>query len=214
MKTVVCYGDSNTWGADPEAPGGRIPYHARYTGILQELLGSEYLVREEGVNGRTTAFDDPIEPYRNGAAYIDCCMLSHMPVDLLVIMLGTNDLKNHLHQTAFSSSKGLEQIIKSAQKKEYGANGVPPEILVVSPVHVALNIEKTWLGDYIDNSGREIGLQLAGYYKKIARLYGCHFMNAADFAEPSRSDAVHMGRDSHRKLAHAFTEKINEIFSE
>ena len=214
MKTVVCFGDSNTWGQDPKTPGGRLPIHMRYTGILQELLGNEYLIREEGVCGRTTAFDDPIDPHRNGAAYIDCCMLTHMPVDLLVVMLGSNDLKRHLHQNAFSSSRGLELVIRRAQNTEYGAEGLPPKILIVSPIEVAPNIEETWIGDYVDNSGREIGLQLSGYYKKIALLYGCAFMDAADFAKPSKIDAIHMGPESHRKLAAAMADKIKEIFKE
>ena len=171
-------------------------------------------MREEGLNARTTAFDDPVEPYRNGAAYIECCMLTHKPIDLLVIMLGTNDLKKHLHQTAFSSSKGLELVIQRAQKPEYGIEGKPPKILVVSPVHVAPNIEQTWLGEYIDLCGREIGLQLADYYKKMAGLYGCAFLDAADFAEASPADALHMGRDSHKSLAHALAEKIEGMLGE
>lgn len=214
MKTVVCFGDSNTWGADPAIPDGRLPIHVRYTGILQELLGDDYLIREEGVCGRTTGFDDPIDPYRSGAAYIDCCMLTHMPVDLLVVMLGTNDLKKHLHQNAFSSSKGLELVVRRAQNKEYGAEGLPPKILIISPIEVGSNIEETWLGEYMDKRSRETGLQLSGYYSKVAQLYGCFFMDAADYASPSPLDAVHMGPKSHRKLAEAIAEKINEIFSE
>lgn len=212
MKTVVCYGDSNTWGADPETPGGRLPINERYTGILQDLLGEDYIVREEGLCGRTTGFDDPIEPFRNGTDYIDCCMLTHMPVDLLVVMLGTNDLKKHLHQTAFSSSKALEKLIRRAQNKEYGAGGLPPRILIVSPVEVGPNIGETWLGEYIDNRGRKTGLELAGYYKRIAHQYGCFFMDAAQITGPSPADAVHIGRDGHRKLADALAAKIKEIF--
>jgi lysophospholipase L1-like esterase len=214
MKTVVCFGDSNTWGSDPETPGGRHPINKRYPGILQKLLGEDYLVREEGLSGRTTAFDDPIEPYRNGLKAIDYCMLTHMPVDLLVVMLGTNDLKRHHHQNAFSSSKGLEQIVLRAQNKEYGVNGVPPKILIVSPIHVAPNIEEVWTRDYIDSRGRETGLELAGYYKKTAHINGCYFMDAAQFASPSPRDAIHMGEESHRRLAEAITEKIKEIFFE
>lgn len=214
MKTVVCFGDSNTWGADPETPGGRLPINERFTGILQELLGEDYLIREEGVCSRTTAFDDPIDPHRNGAAYIECCMLTHMPVDLLVVMLGTNDMKKHLHQTAFSSSKGLELAIRRAQNKEYGVGDLPPKILIVSPIEIAPNIEETWIGDYFDNRGRETGLELAGYYKIIAELYGCYFMDAAEVASPSPLDAIHMEPESHRKLAFALVEKITEIFKE
>lgn len=137
-----------------------------------------------------------------------------MPVDLLVVMLGTNDLKRHLHQNAFSSSRGLELVIRRAQNKDYGEGGLPPKILIVSPIEVGSNIEETWIGDYVDNSGREVGLQLSGYYKKIARLYGCAFMDAADFAKPSPIDAIHMGPESHRKLAAAIANKIKEIYNE
>ena len=211
MKTVVCYGDSNTWGADPEIPNARFPINVRYPGVLQEILGAEYLIREEGVCARTTAFDDPIDPYRDGAAYVECCMLTHMPVDLLTVMLGTNDLKKHLHQTAFSSAKGLELLIRRAQNKEYGVGGKPPKILVISPVEVGPHIEETWLGEYFDKHSREIGLQLSGYYKKVADMYGCSFMDAAQITGPSPADALHIGADGHKKLADALAEKIKEI---
>ncbi len=214
MKTIVFFGDSNTWGADPKQPGKRLAPDRRFTGITRELLGKEYLVAEEGVCGRTTAFDDPIEPYRNGVAHIDCCMLAHMPVDLLVLMLGTNDLKRHLGQNAFSSSKGLELLIRRAQQGEYGAGGDPPRILVVSPIHVAENIEETWLGEYIDSRGRKTGLELAGYYKQVAEAYGCYFLDAAKVAKASPLDAVHMEDVEHVKLADALAIKIRKIFNE
>ena len=98
MKTIVCYGDSNTWGYMPkrerpqETTLNRFPWGVRWTSLLQEQLGAAYRVVEEGLNGRTTMFDDPLDICRNGLESIDCCMLSKHPVDLVILMLGTNDV--------------------------------------------------------------------------------------------------------------------------
>jgi lysophospholipase L1-like esterase len=100
MSVIVAYGDSNTWGYDP-ATGTRIPPGLRWTGVMQSELGSSFKVIEEGLNGRTTVIDDPIEPYRSGIAYLPPCLLSHAPLDLIIISLGCNDLKHR-----FSLSPG------------------------------------------------------------------------------------------------------------
>jgi lysophospholipase L1-like esterase len=92
MKTVICFGDSNTWGADP-AGGPRYSMEQRWGSILRKELGSGYYIIEEGLCGRTTVWDDPIEGYKSGKQYIIPCIDSHSPVDLVIILLGTNDLK-------------------------------------------------------------------------------------------------------------------------
>jgi lysophospholipase L1-like esterase len=97
MKAILCYGDSNTWGYDPVTKG-RFPRDMRWTGVLRQSLGDDYLVIEEGLNGRTTVWDDPIEGYKNGAAYLVPCLTTHRPLDLVIIMLGTNDLKRSSSQ--------------------------------------------------------------------------------------------------------------------
>jgi lysophospholipase L1-like esterase len=88
MKTILCYGDSNTWGYAP-GTGKRYLRHERWTGVLQQLLGSNAVVIEEGLNGRTTTLDDPTKPFRNGKDYLIPCLDSHAPLDLVVLMLGT-----------------------------------------------------------------------------------------------------------------------------
>src|SRR3954462_1773041 len=99
MKTIVCFGDSNTWGYDP-ASNGRFGPTNRWTGVLQTALGSDYRVIEEGLNGRTTTVDDPIHDHRNGRHYLPPCLESHAPFDLVTIMLGTNDLKARFNSSA------------------------------------------------------------------------------------------------------------------
>jgi lysophospholipase L1-like esterase len=93
IKTVLCYGDSNTWGSDPET-GERFAPEVRWPGVLRQALGEGYWVVEEGLNGRTTVRDDPIEgAHKNGRTYLPACLEFHKPIDLVLIMLGTNDLK-------------------------------------------------------------------------------------------------------------------------
>ena len=116
MKTIVCYGDSNTWGYMPKrehpeiTANNRFPWGVRWTSLLQMKLGADYRVEEEGLNGRTTMFDDPLDVCRNGLESIDCCMLTKTPVDLVILMLGTNDCKSYYKADASQIAKGLCKI--------------------------------------------------------------------------------------------------------
>ena len=111
MTTVLCYGDSNTFGYVPET-GLRYPKEVRYTGRLQQLLGEGYTVIEEGCNGRTTIYDDPIDGWKNGRDYLKPCLHSHRPVDIVTMMLGSNDLKTTFHLTADRIAAGVEVLVK------------------------------------------------------------------------------------------------------
>ena len=103
MKTILCYGDSNTYGLKPDS-SQRYPRDVRWTGILQKKLGEDYYVIEEGLSGRTTLWDDPIEEHKNGKTYLLPCLESHSPINLVVLMLGTNDLKTRFSLTPFDLS--------------------------------------------------------------------------------------------------------------
>jgi len=210
MKTIVCYGDSNTWGHDP-ADGSRLPYGTRWTSVLQTLLGGEYLVCEEGMNGRTTVFDDPIEPHRSGLAYLEPCLIINKPVDLVIFMLGTNDVKTYLGQTPLSIQKGIERLILTAQDPQYGRNGKAPEILVASPVELYSGPEHSWLDDYFDERSYRTIRELKERYREMAELHGCFFMAASDYAQASPTDKCHLDAENHEKLAHAFYARVREI---
>ena len=96
MKTIMCYGDSNTWGCIPLAgpqPPRRYGPAQRWPGVLRRELGDGYWIVEEGLNGRTTVWDDPLEPFRSGKELLAPCLMTHEPIDLVIVMLGTNDLK-------------------------------------------------------------------------------------------------------------------------
>ena len=124
MKTIVCYGDSNTYGYNPEN-GFRYEYEERWTTILQKELKDSAIVIPEGLNGRTTSFEDELRPGRNGATYLDPCLHSHGPIDLVVLMLGTNDLKIRFQATPTDIGKGIDRLIKmiksiTPQKRQDG----------------------------------------------------------------------------------------------
>lgn len=208
-KRILCFGDSNTWGYCP-ANGGRYSKKVRWPGRLAELTG--YEVIEEGLNGRTSIFPDPLLPWGTGASYIEACVCSHQQIDLLIIMLGTNDMKTYVCNCPDASAKGIAQLAVMARR----ALGTPDlEVLLIASPAIgdwALEIESTMLQlneESIVNSRR-----LAGYLKEQAALCGCHFMDASDYAQPCREDAVHLSPEGHEALAQAVRSKIKEIFPE
>ena len=218
MKTIVCYGDSNTWGyipaagdEEPEA-SARFPYDVRWTGGLSRRLGSEYLVVEEGLNGRTTAFNDMLGKYRNGAKYNGVCLATCKPLDLLIIMLGSNDTKNYIRQTAANISRGVEKLIKSAQTSECGPGGDAPKILVVSPAYLRDEVMTSRMRLEFDKVSIQKSRDLARLLFDVARRCGCYYMNAAVYAEASAADGLHLDGKNHKKLAEAIYTKVTEIF--
>ena len=132
MRRILCYGDSNTWGYDAAADD-RFPEEVRWTGVLQQLLGEGFRVIEEGQPGRTTVWDDPIEEHRNGKTALYSVLESQSPVDLVVLMLGTNDLKPRFSLNAFDIAAGLERLVRIIQTHLPTAQRRPPEILLVCP---------------------------------------------------------------------------------
>ena len=131
MYHIVCYGDSNTWGDCPL--GGRWPYEVRWPGVLQALLGKEFLVHEEGINGRTTVFDDPMGgTYRNGLKGLGYVLSTHGPIDVLVFMLGTNDTKENLNASPYAIAKGMETLVTLTEHFEYPQQQGVRHILIVS----------------------------------------------------------------------------------
>jgi lysophospholipase L1-like esterase len=217
MKVIVCFGDSNTWGykpekIQPELKSARFDYNIRWTGRLQKLLGDGYRVEEEGLNGRTTAFDDPFDDRRNGLRYFDCCMAVKMPVDLLVIMLGSNDTKEYFGVGAYCIGMGLEQLVLKARAGQYGPDGKNPEILIVAPPLIRSNIADTWPAGEFGRGCIERAGALADRYEKIAKKYGCYFFDAANFVTASENDAVHLDARNHEKFAEVLGGKILEIF--
>ncbi len=209
-KTILCYGDSNTWGYGPK-DGDRYDGNTRWARRMAGILGDGYYVVEEGLNGRTTAFDDPIEPYRNGRKSLEVCLMTHSPVDLFVMMLGTNDTKSFLHLTPYMIGKGLESVVEEAGRAKYGHGGQPPKILVVSPIHISAKGLNDQMQEYFDEASEKKAQALAEIYRKVAQQYGCAFMDAAQYAKPSMRDGIHMEPEDHLALASAAAEAVRQI---
>ncbi|AYE33269.1 SGNH/GDSL hydrolase family protein [Clostridium septicum] len=211
MKKILCYGDSNTYGYIP-GTGERYTSKERWTGILQDLLGDGFCVIEEGLNGRTTVLDDPEDPFRNGAKYFEECIKLHYPIDLIIIMLGTNDLKLRFNATSSEIANGAGTLVKialSTTEKESETND-SAEILLVSPIHVAETMNEEEFG-YIRS--HKISKELAPKYEKISKSLGVEFMNAALITEASKIDSLHLSKKGHKDLAKAFEKICREILT-
>jgi lysophospholipase L1-like esterase len=131
MKTIVCFGDSNTWGADP-LQGPRFNMEQRWPGVLRTELGAGYWVIEEGMCGRSVVYDDPVEDYQCGRNYLISCIQSHTPVDLLIMMLGTNDLKKRFFLPACDIAKGVGGLADLVRKASYPCGYHAPQILLIA----------------------------------------------------------------------------------
>lgn len=206
MKTVLCYGDSNTYGRHPET-GGRHERAVRWTGRLQAMLGDDYLVVEEGLNGRTTIYDDPAEPWKNGLPYLMPCLASHRPVDAMTLMLGTNDLKCCFHLTPEAIAGGVERLIREVKAFSESKNSPMPVILLMAPILIAPDVVTAFPGDY-DEAAPARSACLAPLYKKLAEKYDLLYLNAADYAAPSIHDSLHMDAEGHEALAAAILAKL------
>lgn len=202
MKHILCFGDSNTHGFIPF--GGRYDDDTRYTGHLAKMLGPDYKIIEEGMNGRTSSLDDPMEPYRNALDYIIPCLKTHNPLDLTLVMLGSNDMKQRFNPTAEKVADGLRRLTKIIL--EY----TETPVLLVSPILLAENIAALIPSDFSEQSVA-VSRQLGTAVQNVAQELGTYYLNAADFAAPSAEDGLHLTPEGHRQLAEAFYSKIKEI---
>ena len=212
MRRILCYGDSNTWGYDAAADD-RFPEEVLWTGVLQQLLGEGFRVIEEGQPGRTTVWDDPIEEHRNGKTALYSVLESQSPVDLVVLMLGTNDLKPRFSLNAFDIAAGLERLVRIIQTHLPTAQRRPPEILLVCPPPVGEwvdrgSIARMFTGAHSVAVSRELPRQV----EKIARQYGCRFCDAGEAAQLSPVDGVHLTAQGHRNLAGLLAPVIRACF--
>lgn len=202
---VLCYGDSNTFGYIP-GRGGRYNRHTRWPGRLQELLGSEYQVIEEGLCGRTTAFEDMTEPGRNGLDRIRDAVERSLPLDVLVIMLGSNDCKAQFGASAQEIAGGLEQVAAQARGGE--ASGF--RVLLVAPAAMTDRVMHSGFGSEFDQRSIKVSKELAEAYEALARKYGCDFLDGSKVTQVSEIDGLHLDAEGHGRLAEAVCGWVRE----
>lgn len=202
-KNILCFGDSNTWGTIALSDE-RYPRHVRWAGRLGALLGEGYHVVEEGLPGRTTVWDDPIEGDKAGLVYLRPCLASHAPLDLVCIMLGTNDTKPRFSLNACDIAQGAGTLVKTVQSSDCGPQGAPPQVLLIAPPVIHPGILTSELcGMFGGQRSRDISLEFAREYKKTADFFGCGFLDAALYAQGDPKDAVHLLASDHEALSAA-----------
>ena len=210
--SVLCYGDSNTYGYDPET-GGRYPCGKRWTSLLGDMLGNRYEVISEGLNGRTTAYDRPGATWENGASSFIACLGTHKPVDILIIMLGTNDCNEELGLSAEDIAAGMETLVSLAEKESPGLQGYVPQMIVAAPVPIGEDYEASPFAGELDPGSVRKSQALAPLYEKIADRHDCLFADAGARAEVSSYDCEHLTEKGHRQLAELLFEVINGAFN-
>ncbi len=212
QKTILCYGDSNTYGYNP-ANGLRYPENIRWPGRLKALLGAGYTVIEEGCNGRTTVFADPDESWKCGRDYLRACLNSHKPVDLVVMMLGTNDLKKKFHAFAAEIAAGAETLVRIIREFTSVKQGFAADILLVAPPVIGEGITTSPFRESFEAGAVGRSRELAAKYAAVAEQNGCLFLDAAQIVQPSRIDSLHLDPDAHAALAEAVAGKIQKHFA-
>ena len=205
MKRILCFGDSNTYGHNP-VDGSRLDM--RWTRYVSDMLGNGFEIIEEGLCGRTTIFPtNGVVDGWEGSTVLKPVISTHKPYDLLIIMLGTNDLLLSTNADTTDSARGLETLINIAQST-YNS-----KILVISPILIsdAVKNHEYFRQVYGMTRGQKLSKGFKKAYEPIAKKYGCAFLNAADYAKASDLDGVHMDSENHKKLADAIYKKVKEI---
>ena len=205
---ILCFGDSLTWGYNPKT-GNRLHDDERWTGILQEELGKNFTIIEEGQNGRTICTEDPAEGEKNGLKYLQPCMESHSPLDYMIIMLGTNDLKQKFNYAAMDIAGEMEMFLQKVLMINRFKMKNRLKVILMAPPIVGENIRESWFGDSFGyENAIEVSKKLAEHYKILSEIYKIGFINAADYVEVSKEDSIHMDAANHEKLGKVVAEYI------
>jgi len=212
-KNVLCFGDSNTWGFIPGTAANRFEIDRRWAGILQANLADTVHVIEEGQNGRTTAFPDPCMVNRNGADHIGVMLDSHAPLDLVVVMLGTNDLKHYFGFNAHDIACGAACLVEKVLVSGSGSFAdepwsVPPRVLLVTPPAVVPS--RNSFGHKFDGAV-EVSQGLAEAYREVAKELGVPNVNAGDVVTVPDTDGIHMDAGNHQALGEMLTGVVREL---
>lgn len=215
-KHIVCLGDSNTHGycANPgDCADGGIRYNEqeRWTRLLQEKLGDDFLVIEEGLSGRTTCFDDPIHEGLNALDYIYPCLKSHEDVALLIIMLGTNDTKDRFYASAACIALGMARLVKKAKDTECWG-GKKPNILVIAPPPIGEGMLTSPVAETMGETCVKKSRELARYYKEQCDLLNVHFLDAGKLGcEFNHVDYMHLTKKGHATLAEGLAKLVPQL---
>jgi lysophospholipase L1-like esterase len=213
MTAILCYGDSNTWGMVPMTSLTSATRHAwmdRWPSVVQDRLGASVTVIAEGLNGRTTVFDDPIDgAHKNGRTYLLPCLESHAPLDLVIIMLGTNDLKTRFNLSPNDIAAGAGKLVQMVSADVRGQNSVAPPVLLLCPPRIG----PLRLFADVFAGAPEKSEQLDKHYRDVAEMLGCHYLNAAEHAAASETDGIHLDAGQQHALGIAVADYVEPLLA-
>ncbi len=211
MRTVLLYGDSNTHGTLPMTSldgARRLGPEERWPGVLAAGLGPGWRVIDEGLGGRTTVHDDPVSgAHKNGLAVLPAVLESHQPIDLVAVMLGTNDLKAQFAMPAVQIARAVERLLRAAFASGAGPDGGPPRLLLIAPPPV---LEAGCLAE-IYAGGAAKSRQLAAFYAAAAQRTGATYLDAGTVVASSPVDGVHFDGPAHAALGRAVADLIRSL---
>ena len=211
MKTILAYGDSLTWGHDA-ATLGRHPYEVRWPSVLETELGGAARVIADGLNGRTTAFDDWLADCdRNGARTLPTVLETHKPLDLVVVMLGANDMKPAICGSAQAAKSGMARLVSLVRQHEYGFDYAAPAVLIVAPP-TCVDTANDDFARMFDNAPNE-SRKLAADYAALAAELGCGFFDAGTVAQATPLDGVHLDAANTQAIGRALVPVVRGLIA-
>lgn len=203
---ILCFGDSNTWGYIPVS-AGRYARELRWPGVMASELGAGFHIIEEGLSGRTTVWDDPIECDKNGLRYLSPCLASHQPLDLVILMLGTNDLKARFSLTALDISLGADRLVQVIRASACGRNGQAPAILLAAPPPIDPHGDD----EEMFRGGGDKSRSLASRFSAVAQRHGCAFLDVAACVAVDPGDGIHYSAEAHRTLGLVMARAVRSL---
>lgn len=216
QKSILCFGDSLTWGWIPVEGGSptlRYPFEQRWTGVMAAHLGDGYRVIEEGLSARTTSADDPNDSRLNGSQYLPSAIASHLPLDLAIIMLGTNDTKPYFNRTPYQIAYGMAKLVGQVLTSAGGV-GTPypaPKCLVVAPPPLAPIPHPFFQGMF--GGGHTKSAELGQQYRDMADFMKVDFIDAGKVITTEGCDGIHFTEQNNFDLGAAIAAKVQEIFA-
>ncbi len=210
-KTVLVYGDSNSHGTKPLPDlqtRGRFARSDRWPGVMAARLGAGWHLIEEALPGRTTVHPDPVSGHhKNGLPVLPAILESHAPVDLVILMLGTNDLKARFGLPPVEIAICVEQLVRVIRHSVTGPGGKPPALLLVCPPPV---LEAGCLAEIYAGAAPK-SHRLADAYAAVAERWNLAFLDAGQVIAPSPVDGVHFEVEDHHRLGQAIAAAVEAM---
>ncbi|WP_299730366.1 SGNH/GDSL hydrolase family protein [uncultured Tateyamaria sp.] len=210
-RTILCFGDSNTHGTLAMRHMGdrrRLARAERWPSVMGAALGPDWEVIAEGHPGRTTVFEDPIEgEHKSGLRTLPALLETHRPIDLVLLMLGTNDLKARFGLTAFDIALGVQRLALDVRRSDSGPDGAPPQVMLVAPVKA---VEAGCLAPIFTGCA-ETSAALPAHLSQIATAHGFGFADANAVARVDPVDGIHLSAESHAAIGAHLAQAVTDF---